>query len=44
VRDARGFRLKPIRYRADANAAEKRRIWETLEAAMRIVAETSDRR
>lgn len=44
VRDARGFRLKPIRYRADANAAEKRRIWETLEAAMRIVAETSERR
>jgi ParB/RepB/Spo0J family partition protein len=44
VRDARGFRLKPIRYRSDASAAEKRRIWETLEAALRIVAETSERR
>ena len=44
VRDARGFRLKPIRYRSDLSVAEKRRIWETLEAAMRIVAETSDRR
>ena len=44
VRDSRGFRLKPIRYRSDLSVAEKRRIWETLEAAMRIVAETSDRR
>jgi ParB/RepB/Spo0J family partition protein len=44
VRDSRGFRLKPLRYRSDLSVAEKRRIWETLEAAMRIVAETSDRR
>jgi ParB/RepB/Spo0J family partition protein len=44
VRDARGFRLKPIRYRSDSSAAEKRRVWETLEAALRIVAETSERR
>jgi ParB/RepB/Spo0J family partition protein len=44
VRDGRGFRLKPIRYRSDLSIAEKRRIWETLETAMRIVAETSDRR
>jgi ParB/RepB/Spo0J family partition protein len=44
VRDARGFRLKPIRYRSDLSVAEKRRIWETLESALRIVAETSERR
>jgi ParB/RepB/Spo0J family partition protein len=43
VRDAHGFRLRTIRYRHDASAAEKRRIFDTLEAAMRIVA-ASERR
>jgi ParB/RepB/Spo0J family partition protein len=43
VRDARGFRLGPIRYRHDLALAEKRRIWDTLEAALRIVAESERR-
>jgi ParB/RepB/Spo0J family partition protein len=44
VRDARGFRMRSIRYRHDLSAGEKRRIWDTLEAALRIVAQSSERR
>jgi ParB family chromosome partitioning protein len=43
VRDLRGFRLGPIRYRHDLALAEKRRIWDALEAALRIVAESERR-
>jgi ParB/RepB/Spo0J family partition protein len=42
-RDAAGFRLAPIRYRHDLALAEKRRIWDTLEAALRILAESERR-
>ncbi len=43
VRDAAGFRLRTIRYRHDASPVEKRRIWDALEAALRIVAESQRR-
>lgn len=41
VRDARGFRLRPVRYRSDMSAAEKKRIWDSLEAALKLIAESS---
>jgi ParB family chromosome partitioning protein len=41
VRDPKGFRLRPIRYRGDMSAAEKRRIWDSLEAALKLIAESS---
>jgi ParB/RepB/Spo0J family partition protein len=41
VRDAKGFRLRPIRYRGDMSAAEKRRIWDSLEAALKLIADSS---
>jgi hypothetical protein len=37
VEDARGFRLAPLRYRHDMSQAEKRRMWDALESAMRIM-------
>jgi ParB family chromosome partitioning protein len=41
VQDARGFHLRPIRYRKDMSRAEKRRIWDSLEAALKLIAESS---
>lgn len=40
VRNSRGFRLRAIRYRSDMSAAEKRRIWDSLEAALKLIAES----
>lgn len=41
VRDAVGFRLKQIRYRRDMPLAQKRRIWDALDSALHIMADTS---
>jgi ParB/RepB/Spo0J family partition protein len=41
VQDAKGFRLRQVRYRSDMGKAEKQRIWESLEAALRLIAESS---
>lgn len=38
VRDPRGFRLRAVRYRADMSPTEKRRIWDALETALRVMA------
>jgi ParB/RepB/Spo0J family partition protein len=43
VRDAKGFRLAAIRFRKDSSAREKRAIWDALENAMRIIAESAPR-
>lgn len=40
VRDPRGFRLRAVRYRADMSPTEKRRIWEALERALRVMAQS----
>jgi len=40
VRDSSGFRLRPIRFRHDMSAAERRRIASALENALRTAAES----
>jgi len=40
VRDSRGFRLRPIRFRHDMSAAERGRIAAALESALRTAAES----
>jgi len=41
VQDTKGFRLTPVRYRSDMSTAEKKRIWESLEAALKLIAGSS---
>ena len=41
VQDTNGFRLRPVRYRPDMSTAEKKRIWESLEAALKLIAQSS---
>jgi ParB/RepB/Spo0J family partition protein len=43
VRDAKGFRLGAIRFRKDSSAREKRAIWDALESALRLIAESAPR-
>ena len=41
VQDTKGFRLSPLRYRSDMSTAEKKRIWESLESALKLIAGSS---
>ena len=44
VRDAKGFRLAPIRFRRDLCEHEKRAIWDALEQALALIARAEERR
>jgi hypothetical protein len=44
VRDAKGFRLAPIRFRRDLGEREKRAIWNALEEALALIAREEVRR